>query len=86
MMVLHSLLVTIEVQTFQTTSNNPMHLYPPPPLGTSTIVVHYSAYRMYLYRNGTLVILTSLSHFSVYGSFYLVASHSHFFRCSSFMQ
>ena len=86
MMVLHSLLVTINAQTFQTTSNNPMHLYSPPPLVMSSIVVHYSAYRMYLSWNGNLVILTSLSHFSGYGSFYQVASHSHLFRCFAFMQ
>ena len=85
MMGLCSLLFTISMQTFQMTSNNHMPLYPPPPLGISTIVVHDNASGMYLSCNDTLVILTSLSHFSVSGSFSLVASLSHVFRYSAFV-
>ena len=81
MMVLHTLLFTINTQTFQTTLTNPMHMYPFPPLGISTIVVHPNASGMYPSRNFTFVILTSLSHFSVSGTFYLVASLRHIFKC-----
>ena len=85
MMVLHTLLFTINAQTFQTTLTNPMHMYPFPPLGISTIVVHPNASGMYPSRNFTFVILTSLSHFSVFGYFSLVSYLSHVFRCYAFM-
>ena len=84
-MALHSRLFTINVQTFQMTSTNPMPLYPPPHFSTSTIVVHVNALGMYPSRNATCVILTNVSHLLVSGSFSLVACRSHVFRCYAFM-
>ena len=84
-MVLCSRLFKIDVQTSQTTSTSPMTLQPPPPFGISTTIFHIIASRLYPARNATCVILNNLSHLSVSGSFSLVDSCIHVFRCSEFM-
>ena len=84
-MVLCILLLIIDTQNFWMNSTNTIPLYPPPLLGMITIVVHTSASGMRPSRNATSVILTSFSHFSVSGYFYLVASFIHAFSCYDFM-
>ena len=84
-MELRRRILTIDAHTFQMTSTTPMHMYPPPPFSMSTIVVHGISYGMYPSRNATCFILTNLSHASISGSFSLVASRSHDFRCSAFI-
>ena len=65
------------------TLTNHMPLCTPRLLGMSTIVVHTNDSGMCLSWNSTFVIPTILSQFSVFGSFSLVASHSHVFGCSA---
>ena len=84
-MILRSLLFTIDAHTFQMTSTNPMTIYLLPPLGISTIVVHVNASGVYPSWNATFIILTSLSHFLVSGPFSFVDSLSHVFRCYVFI-
>ena len=62
-----------------------MILYPPILLVMSTIVFYDNASGMCPPQNATFIILTSSSNFSVFGSFYLIDSLSHVFRCYAFM-
>ena len=83
-MVFCSRLYMIDVQTFHMTSTIPMSLYPPLPFDMITIVVYVISNGVYPSRNTTCIILTKLSHFSVYISFSMVASRIHVFKCSDF--
>ena len=75
----------IDVQTFQMVSTNHMPLYSPSPFGIRTIVVHINYSGIYPSLNSTCITLTALSHVSVSGYFYIVASHSHDLWCSDFI-
>ena len=57
-MVPRILLFTIDAQTFHMTSINPINIYPPPPLGMRTIVIHANASGMYPSWNDTFIIIT----------------------------
>ena len=82
---LRSRVFTIDVQTFQMVSTRPMHIYSPTLFCIRNIVVHIKASGMYLSQNATCMTLTTLSHVSVSGSFYLVAARNHDLRSSAFI-
>ena len=60
-MVLCSKLFTMDMNTLHMTLTSSMPLYPPPPIGMSTIIVHVIASVMYPSRNDTCVISTNFS-------------------------
>ena len=60
-----------------------MPLYPPPPLGISTIVFHANASGMCPSRNAKFFMLISLFQCSLSGYFSLVATLIHAFNCST---
>ena len=84
-MKLRSQLLTIDVQTFQMVSTNPISLYSLIPFGIRTIVVHIKASGMYPSWNPTCMSLTTFTHILVSGSFSLVAARNHALMCSAFI-
>ena len=72
----------MEVHTFQITSTNPIILNSHSPFGIRTILIQVMSNGMWPYWNTIFVILTTVSHLFVMGSFSLFASLSHAFRCS----
>ena len=84
-MVLCSKLFTMDMNTLHMTLTSSMPLYPPPPIGMSTIIVRVIASVMYPSRNNTCVISTNFFHFSLSGYVPLAASCSHVFRYSVLM-